>query len=128
MWDIYVDKENSSDIDILAPLLKRDILSSKKMSLFQEDARALKRAKLDKLGNLMKNITPKESWSVKLEKRLDVFKQSLNVWAPGEKLKPEIDTRYDVLIQKMFKDNNIDLDDVKSDQEGFLNSFMMLCN
>lgn len=93
LWDIYVDKENSSDVDILVPLLKRDILSAKKLSSFQEDARALKRAKLDKLGNLMKNITPKESWSMKLEKRLDVFKQSLNVWTPGEKLKPEIDTR-----------------------------------
>lgn len=28
----------------------------------------------------------------------------------------------------MFKDNNVDLDDVKGEQEGFLNSFMMLCN
>jgi len=28
----------------------------------------------------------------------------------------------------MFKEKQLDLDDVKSDQEGFLNSFMMLCN
>lgn len=78
---------------MLTPLLLRDIVSKGKMSYLQEESRALKRAKLDKLGNLMKNVTPKESWSHKLERRLDVFKQSLNVWEPGEKLKPELDTR-----------------------------------
>lgn len=28
----------------------------------------------------------------------------------------------------MFSANQINLDDVKADQEGFLNSFMILCN
>lgn len=98
------------------------------MDQLKEETRARKRSKLDKLGNLMKDVKPKEDWTLILEKRLDVFKQSLNVWQPGESLQPQINTRYDVLINKMFNSNQIDLDDVKSDQEGFLNSFMVLCN
>jgi len=112
----------------MVPLLGMDIPSEKLKGQLKEEARARKRTKLDKLGNLMKNVKPKEDWTLKLEKRLDVFKQSLNVWEPGERLKPEIDTRYDVLIKKLFTQNQIDLDDVKTDQEGFLNSFMVLCN
>eukprot|EP00801_Mesodinium_rubrum_P001068 Mrub_01068.p1 GENE.Mrub_01068~~Mrub_01068.p1 ORF type:complete len:760 (+),score=136.67 Mrub_01068:47-2326(+) len=128
LYDVFIDRENCSNVDILAPLLSRDIASQKIMDQLKEETRARKRSKLDKLGNLMKNVKSKEDWALTLEKRLDVFKQSLNVWEPGESLKPEIDTRYDVLIQKMFSANQINLDDVKADQEGFLNSFMILCN